>query len=115
MSCTVATLGWSSALAACASRNNRARACASCAERRREKLERNFAVQALVFGQVDNTHPTGTDRFEDAVVRDGGAYHARAQFTGTCRNRKLALRFGAATIAACAGLLGSILSSSSRS
>ena len=39
-------------------------------DRRRQKLERDLAMQALVFGKIDDAHPTGTDGFEDAVMRD---------------------------------------------
>ena len=39
-------------------------------DRRRQKLERDLAMQALVFGKIDDAHPTGTDGCEDAVMGD---------------------------------------------
>jgi hypothetical protein len=42
---------------------------------RREKLESDQTLQARVFRLIDDTHPAASERFEDAVVRDGLANH----------------------------------------
>jgi hypothetical protein len=42
---------------------------------RREELESDFAVQAFVFRQVDDSHGAGADRSDDPVVRDSRTNH----------------------------------------
>src|SRR5262249_24410879 len=39
----------------------------------RKKLERDEAAQFGIFGLVDHAHPTPTEFFEDAEMRDGPA------------------------------------------
>src|ERR1700730_17918391 len=41
----------------------------------RKKLERNKAAEFGVLGLVHNTHATTTQLLDDAVARDGLAYH----------------------------------------
>ena len=43
-----------------------------------KKFQRDEAVQARVFGLVDNAHAAAAELFDDAVVRDGLADHGRA-------------------------------------
>jgi hypothetical protein len=41
----------------------------------RQKLKRDEASQAGIFGPVDHTHPATPELLDDAVVRDGLADH----------------------------------------
>jgi hypothetical protein len=43
----------------------------------RKELHSNKAPEVRVLGLVDYTHPTATELFDDAVVRDGPADHAQ--------------------------------------
>ena len=44
----------------------------------REKLERDEAAEARVFGLIDDTHATAAKLFDDAVVGDGLADHCHS-------------------------------------
>jgi len=41
----------------------------------RQELESNKAVQIYVFRLIDDTHPPAAEFFDNAVMRDGLAYH----------------------------------------
>jgi len=43
----------------------------------RQELQSHEAVELDVFGLVKHTHPAAAELFEDAVVRNGLAYHGR--------------------------------------
>ena len=39
----------------------------------RQKLQRDKSVELVVFGFVNDAHPTATELFDDPVMRDGAA------------------------------------------
>ena len=50
--------------------------------RRLARIERDEAVEVGVFSLVDNTHPTTTEFFDDAVVRDSLVDHEWRRYSG---------------------------------
>src|SRR2546428_5036601 len=71
----VQILGWFSAEAACASRWKTGEGLRVSSDLIRQELQGNEAMQPGVLGLVNNAHPTATEFFNDAVMRDGLAKH----------------------------------------
>ena len=54
----------------------------------RQELQSDHAAEFEIFGFVDHTHPTATELFDDAVVRDGLPEHWRESY-GLTRDKSM--------------------------
>ena len=73
-------LGWFSADAARASRRNLFERLLIVGNIFGQEFQRNKAAKLGVLGLVDNTHPAAAELLNNAVVRDGLAYHWRESY-----------------------------------
>ena len=68
-----AMLGWLSEASSRASRSKRARRSGSRGESRRQRLDRDHAVEPRVAGAIDLAHAARAERRQDLVVAETGA------------------------------------------
>jgi len=59
----------------------------------RQELQRNFAVEPRVFGDIHDTHAANTGVTDDPVVRDGGSNHCGAESVPAIPRTKKGPRF----------------------
>ena len=52
-----------------------------------QEFECDEAMEPLVFGLVDHSHPAATELFNDAVVRDGLANHGMGAMLGSVQGQ----------------------------
>jgi hypothetical protein len=49
-----------------------------------QKFQRDGAVELHVDGAINHTHPAAADLFDDAIVGDGLADHAKRRLCAAC-------------------------------